>query len=157
VSARSLLGAVIDTQTRLGEIRVALKPDPALHPGAFARGAVIVNQAERPVLPQTAVMSDSEGTYVFIVNARNQIERRPVIRRKINVCEGDRLRSQVAIRVLPIVFAELGFGWFGWCRKVLFEKFVLLHQAPADDLIGDVEAVPARNKSTPPFSKLAGP
>jgi HlyD family secretion protein len=73
-----LLGAVIDPSTRLGEIRVALKPDPALRPGAFARGAVTVANAERPILPQTAVMSDSKGTYVYVVNAKGHIERRQV-------------------------------------------------------------------------------
>ena len=73
-----LLGAVIDTQTRLGEIRVALEPDPALRPGAFARGEVVVGQARRPVLPQTAVLSDDQGTYVYVVNAQNHIERRSV-------------------------------------------------------------------------------
>jgi HlyD family secretion protein len=73
-----LLGAVIDPTTRLGEIRVALKPDPVLRPGAFARGSVMVNKAERPVLPQTAVMSDSAGTYVYIVNDKSRVERRNV-------------------------------------------------------------------------------
>lgn len=73
-----LLGAVIDPQTRLGEIRIALAPDPALRPGAFARGSVVVNKAERPVLPQTAVLSDAKGAYVFVVNEHNQVERRPV-------------------------------------------------------------------------------
>jgi len=73
-----LLGAVIDPNTRLGEIRIQLKPDPLLRPGAFARGSVTVDKAERPVLPQTAVMSDSAGTYVFIVNDKNHVERRRV-------------------------------------------------------------------------------
>ena len=73
-----LLGAVIDPNTRLGEIRIALQPDPALRPGAFARGTVIVAQALRPVLPQTAVMSDSKGAYVFIVNSHSRVERRAV-------------------------------------------------------------------------------
>ena len=73
-----LLGAVIDPTTRLGEIRIALKPDPALRPGAFARGAVTVANAERPVLPQTAVMSDNQGAYVYIVNDKNHVERRAV-------------------------------------------------------------------------------
>ena len=68
-----LLGAIIDPQTRLGDIRIALKPDPALRPGAFARGSRWPSsKAERPVLPQTAVMSDSEGTYVLVVNAQEQ-------------------------------------------------------------------------------------
>lgn len=73
-----LLGAVIDPNTRLGEIRIALKPDPALRPGAFARGSVIVDKAERPVLPQTAVMSDSQGTYVYVINGKSHVERRSV-------------------------------------------------------------------------------
>ena len=74
-----LLGAVIDPNTRLGEIRIALNPNPALRPGAFARGSVIVAKAQRPVLPQTAVMSDREGTFVYIVDAKNHVERRPVV------------------------------------------------------------------------------
>jgi len=73
-----LLGAIIDPQTRLGDIRIALKPDPALRPGAFARGSVSVNKAERPVLPQTAVLSDSTGPYVFIIGSNNRVERRDV-------------------------------------------------------------------------------
>jgi HlyD family secretion protein len=73
-----LLGAVIDPMTRLGEIRIALQPDPALRPGAFARGTVTVANAERPVLPQTAVMSDSRGAYVYIVNDKSHVERRAV-------------------------------------------------------------------------------
>lgn len=73
-----LLGAVIDPQTRLGEIRIALKPDPALRPGAFARGTVSVGKAMRPVVPQTAVLTDADGAYVLIVNAQNHVERRAV-------------------------------------------------------------------------------
>jgi HlyD family secretion protein len=73
-----LLGAVIDPQTRLGDIRIALQPAPALRPGAFARGEVVVGNAKRPVLPQTAILSDADGTFVFIVNSENKIERRPV-------------------------------------------------------------------------------
>ncbi len=73
-----LLGAVIDPQTRLGEVRITLSPDPQLRPGAFARGEVIVGRGERPVLPQTAVLSDDKGTYVLVVTADNHVERRDV-------------------------------------------------------------------------------
>ncbi|HYL02411.1 MAG TPA: efflux RND transporter periplasmic adaptor subunit [Steroidobacteraceae bacterium] len=73
-----LLGAIIDPQTRLGDIRIALKPDPALRPGAFARADVTVAQARRPVLPQTAVFSDSGGSYVLLVDAQGQVVRRAV-------------------------------------------------------------------------------
>jgi len=73
-----LLGAIIDPLTRLGEIRIALTPDPALRPGAFARGSVIVGKAQRPVVPQTAVLADTAGSYVFIVNGQGKAERRAV-------------------------------------------------------------------------------
>lgn len=73
-----LLGAVIDPTTRLGTIRVALSPDPNLRPGAFARAEVTISNAARVVLPQTAVLSDDKGSYVFIVNADNKVERRSV-------------------------------------------------------------------------------
>jgi RND family efflux transporter MFP subunit len=67
-----LLGAIIDPLTRLGDIRIALKP------GAFARGVVNIDTAQRPVLPQTAVMADSNGSYVLIVNSASKVERRAV-------------------------------------------------------------------------------
>lgn len=73
-----LVGAVIDPQTRLGEIRVELEADPDLRPGAFARGDVVVGRGRRPVVPQTAVLSDEEGTFVYVVDANHEIERRPV-------------------------------------------------------------------------------
>jgi HlyD family secretion protein len=73
-----LLGAVIDPATRLGEIRIALGADPALRPGAFARGEVIIDHEAHPVLPQTAVLADSKGAYVYIINAKNEVERRAV-------------------------------------------------------------------------------
>jgi HlyD family secretion protein len=73
-----LLGAVIDPQTRLGLIRVALAPDPNLRPGAFARAEITVSNARRIVLPETAVLTDEKGSYVLIVNSDDKIERRAV-------------------------------------------------------------------------------
>jgi len=73
-----LLGAIIDPQTRLGDIRIQLKADPALRPGAFARAVVAIDKAQRPVLPQTAVMADASGSYVLIVNAADKVERHAV-------------------------------------------------------------------------------
>lgn len=73
-----LLGAIIDPQTRLGEVRIQLSPDPQLRPGAFARGEVVVGKGDKPILPQTAVQSDEKGTFVLVVNADNHLERRDV-------------------------------------------------------------------------------
>ena len=73
-----LLGAIIDPQSRLGEIRIALGSDAKIRPGAFARAEVVVGAAQRPILPQTAVLSDSQGTYVLVVNGDSKAERRAV-------------------------------------------------------------------------------
>ncbi|HEY2679230.1 MAG TPA: efflux RND transporter periplasmic adaptor subunit [Steroidobacteraceae bacterium] len=73
-----LLGPVIDPATRLGTARVTLTPDPNLRPGAFARAEVTVSNAERAVLPQTAVLNDDKGSYVLVVNAQGKVERRSV-------------------------------------------------------------------------------
>ncbi len=73
-----LLGAVIDPQSRLGEVRIALTPNPALRPGAFARSLVTLARAQRPVLPQTAVMADNDGSYVYVVDRDGQVRRRAV-------------------------------------------------------------------------------
>lgn len=73
-----LLGAIIDPQTRLGDIRITLQPDPALRPGAFARADVIIAKARRPVLPKTAVFSDADGSYVFVIDAQGHAMRQRV-------------------------------------------------------------------------------
>ena len=59
-------------------VRVSLTPDPNLRPGAFARAEVTVSNAERIVLPQTAVLTDDKGSYVLIIDSTNKIERRAV-------------------------------------------------------------------------------
>jgi HlyD family secretion protein len=95
-----LLGAVIDPQTRLGQVRVALTPDPNLRPGAFARAEVTVSNADRAVLPQTAVLTDDKGSYVLIVNAQHKIERRAVrvsgiVQNGVTISEGVTSKDQI--------------------------------------------------------------
>jgi HlyD family secretion protein len=95
-----LLGAVIDPQTRLGQVRVALTPDPNLRPGAFARADVTVSNADRAVVPQTAVLTDDKGSYVLIVNAQHKVERRAVhvsgiVQNGVTISEGVSGKEQV--------------------------------------------------------------
>jgi HlyD family secretion protein len=73
-----LLGATIDAQNRLGQVRIALDPNPALRPGAFAHATIRVGRAERPVVPQTAIQSDGSRSYVYIVGRHDVVERRNV-------------------------------------------------------------------------------
>ena len=73
------VGAVIDTVTRQGMVRISLPAaDQNLRPGAFARADIQTGATVGVVLPQTAVLSDEQGSYTLIVGADNKIERRAV-------------------------------------------------------------------------------
>jgi len=73
-----MVSPVIDPQTRQGEARIAVPYDPAIRPGGFAEARISSGSATAPMLPQSAVLSDEDGNYVYIVNAKNQVERRAV-------------------------------------------------------------------------------
>ena len=59
-------------------MRIALAYDPALRPGGFAGATISTGQINAPILPESAVLSDSEGSYVYIVDAEDKAQRRPV-------------------------------------------------------------------------------
>lgn len=69
---------VIDPQSRQGIARIALSYSPALRPGGFASAQITSGSGNAPLLPESAVQSDPKGSYVYIVNAANQVERRDV-------------------------------------------------------------------------------
>jgi HlyD family secretion protein len=73
------VGAVIDPTTRQGTVRIALRAgDPDLRPGAFARAEILIGRTLGAVLPQTAVLSDERGAYVYVVGKDDKVARRPV-------------------------------------------------------------------------------
>jgi RND family efflux transporter MFP subunit len=69
---------VIDPNSRQGIARIALSYSPALRPGGFAQAEITTGQVSAPLLPESAVQSDDQGNYVYIVNADNKAERRRV-------------------------------------------------------------------------------
>lgn len=69
---------VIDPQTRQGIARIALSYDPALRPGGFASARIVAGGEVAPLLPQSAVQSDAKGNFVYVLNARNEAERRAI-------------------------------------------------------------------------------
>jgi HlyD family secretion protein len=69
---------VIDPQSRLGDVRIAVPYSPAMRPGGFAQARISSGTTMAPLLPQSAVLSDDKGNYVYVVNAKNQIERQPI-------------------------------------------------------------------------------
>jgi HlyD family secretion protein len=69
---------VIDPQTRQGEVRIAIPYNTILRPGGFAEARIAAGATTAPLLPQSAVLSDEKGNYVYIINRRNEVERRDV-------------------------------------------------------------------------------
>ena len=69
---------VIDPTSRQGEVRIAIPYDPAIRPGGFAEAKIAAGATTAPLLPQSAVLSDEKGNYVYIINGKNEVERRNV-------------------------------------------------------------------------------
>jgi HlyD family secretion protein len=69
---------IIDPQTRQGIARVALSYNPALRPGGFASARINAGGQVAPLLPQSAVQSDVKGNFVYILNAKDEAERRAI-------------------------------------------------------------------------------
>ena len=69
---------VIDPQSRQGEVRISVPYDASLRPGGFAEARIGAGATSAPLLPQSAVLSDDKGNYVYIVNRKNEVERRTI-------------------------------------------------------------------------------
>jgi RND family efflux transporter MFP subunit len=69
---------MIDAQSRLGAVRIAVPYDPAIKPGGFAEAKITAGTTTAPMLPQSAVLSDDKGNYVYILNGKNEVERRDI-------------------------------------------------------------------------------
>lgn len=69
---------VIDPQSRQGEVRIAVPYDQAIRPGGFAEAQIGAGGTTAPLLPQSAVLSDEKGNYLYIINAKNEVERRDI-------------------------------------------------------------------------------
>lgn len=68
----------IDPQTRQGTARVALAYAPGLRPGGFASAVINSGTLVAPMLPESAIMSDAQGNYVYIIDSQNKVVRRGV-------------------------------------------------------------------------------
>ena len=69
---------VIDPQSRQGEVRIAIPYTQDIRPGGFAEAKITAGATTAPLLPQSAVLSDAKGNYVYIINNENTVERRDV-------------------------------------------------------------------------------
>jgi HlyD family secretion protein len=69
------LSPVINPQTRQGTARIALAYDPALRPGGFASATIASGTVIAPLLPESAILSDDKGSFVYAVGGNNKVKR----------------------------------------------------------------------------------
>jgi RND family efflux transporter MFP subunit len=69
---------IIDPQSRLGEVRISVPYDKSIRPGGYAEAKITAGSSAAPVLPQSAVLSDDKGNYVYVINGKDEIERRGI-------------------------------------------------------------------------------
>ena len=69
---------LIDANSRQGEVRIAIAYQPSIRPGGFAEAKIESGASSAPLLPQSAVLSDDNGNYVYVINGKNEVERRGV-------------------------------------------------------------------------------
>lgn len=72
------LSPVIDQATRQGIARIALPFASALRPGGFATARINSGSFTATLLPESAVLADDDGSFVYIVGEDNKAERRSV-------------------------------------------------------------------------------
>ncbi|MGJ8625850.1 MAG: efflux RND transporter periplasmic adaptor subunit [Sulfitobacter sp.] len=72
------ISPTVDPVNRLGTIRIDVADQPGLRSGVFANGWIITEKRQALAVPTTAVLTDSSGTFVLVVND-NTLEKRAVI------------------------------------------------------------------------------
>ncbi|MEK6541266.1 MAG: efflux RND transporter periplasmic adaptor subunit [Pseudomonadota bacterium] len=72
------ISPVIDPQSRQGTARIALAYSAALRPGGFAEARIVAGASRSPLLPESAVLNDDAGNYVYVIDAQNKAQRRAV-------------------------------------------------------------------------------
>lgn len=97
------IAPIIDPASRQGTARIALAFAPELRPGGFASATIKSGSMVAPVLPESAILSDAQGSYVYVVGASNKVERRPVKQGRVTpqgivVVEGLAGTEQVVMR-----------------------------------------------------------
>lgn len=102
-----LIDPVIDAASRQGIARIALAYAPGLRVGGFANAAIAAGSATRPVLPQSAIMVDDAGSYVYIVGPG-----RKVVRRNLKVGEVSRTGASIIAGLVGTEQVVLSAGAF---------------------------------------------
>ena len=102
------ISPVINPQTRVGEVRISVPYDSSVRPGGFAEAKIASGSTTAPMLPQSAVLSDDKGNYVYIIDGRNQVQRRPIRIGEVNeagvtIAEGLSGQEKVVLSAGPFL------------------------------------------------------
>ncbi|HWT11705.1 MAG TPA: efflux RND transporter periplasmic adaptor subunit [Allosphingosinicella sp.] len=69
---------IVDPQTRQGEARISIPFNSELRPGGFASAEIRAGSMTAPLLPESAVLSDQRGNFVYLVGNDGKVVRRDV-------------------------------------------------------------------------------
>lgn len=72
------ISPIIDPASRQGTVRIELPFNSALRPGGFAAAEIGGGVGNVPLLPESAVLSDQKGNYVYLIDPDNHVVRRDV-------------------------------------------------------------------------------
>lgn len=72
------ISPVIDAASRQGMARIALPFDRALRPGGFANVQIQAGATTAPILPESAIQTDKDGQFVYLVGPDNKTVKRRV-------------------------------------------------------------------------------
>jgi HlyD family secretion protein len=72
------IAPMINAESRQGIARIALPFNRALRPGGFASVEIKAGSVSAPVLPESAVQNDRNGSFVYIIGKDNKAVRRNV-------------------------------------------------------------------------------
>lgn len=73
-----LVGPIVDPQTRLGTVHVALPEDSGLKPGMFARAEIMTSRAVSTAIPEASLVWRNDKANVFVVTKKDHVELREI-------------------------------------------------------------------------------
>ncbi|MBN8817023.1 MAG: efflux RND transporter periplasmic adaptor subunit [Sphingomonas sp.] len=68
------ISPVIDPNTRRGIVRIAIPYDKALRPGGFASASIYGGASTAPVLPNSAIQTDTKGNFVYVLDKDDKVQ-----------------------------------------------------------------------------------
>jgi HlyD family secretion protein len=72
------ISPLVDASTRLGTVRIDIPNSTDIHPGMFFHGEIALGEANVITVPTSAVLSNDEGSRVFILQPDDTVQSRSI-------------------------------------------------------------------------------